>query len=177
MRHSELFPKLFLDCDGVLADFNRKAVEIFGMTSHEAEEEHGAKYFWQTLTGYNENGLGFFESLEPMPDAHYLYNAVKHLNPTILTGAPNGDWAEPQKRNWASKHFPNAEMIVCLSKDKRNHMKRGDIIIDDMDKHKHLWEENGGYFIIHTSAKDSIKQLKKLEPIFFERTDSWTPPK
>ena len=35
-------------------------------------------------------------------------------------------------------------------------MQPGDILIDDWPKYKHLWEEAGGIFILHTSAAQSI---------------------
>ena len=101
-----------------------------------------------------------------MPDARELFEAVEHLGPVILTGLPLGDWAEPQKRAWGAKHFPHTSMICCLSKDKRNHMQSGDILVDDFLKYKHLWEEAGGIFVHHTSAKSSIEALKQLEILY-----------
>ena len=41
-------------------------------------------------------------------------------------------------------------------------MKPGDILIDDYLTYRHLWEEHGGTFIHHTSAKESLQQLAAL---------------
>ena len=150
--------QLFLDCDGVLADFDTKAEAIFGLPPRKAEVELGAKRFWVDLEAHE----GFYENLPLMPDARELFEFVEHLNPIILTGLPNGDWAEPQKRKWGAKHFPDTMMICCASKDKRMHMQPGDILIDDWPKYRPLWEEAGGIFILHTSARDSIEKLKAL---------------
>lgn len=152
--------QIFLDCDGVLADFDKSAEEIFGMNTREFEDTKGTKLFWYLL----RKAKNFFGDLHPMNDAHDLFNAVKHLDPIILTGAPLGKWAAPQKLEWRDKHFPGTEMIVvCPSKDKHKHMVQpGDILIDDLVKYRHIWEENGGIFIHHTSAENSIKALKDM---------------
>src|SRR4051812_39600430 len=110
--------KIWLDCDGVMADFDTLASEVFGLPPRKAEVELGAKRFWVDLQAYED----FYFKLPLMPDAMELYDAVKHLDHGILTGLPLGDWAEPQKRRWGAHYFPDTEMICCASKDKRNHM-------------------------------------------------------
>ena len=151
-------PQLFLDCDGVLANFDAYAESIFGMPSREAQTKLGTAKFWQQLRARPD----FFRTLELMQDARVLFNAVAHLNPIILTGCPIGGWAEPHKVDWAAEHFPGTKVITCISKNKRAHMHPGDILIDDYLKYKHLWEESGGIFIHHTTAANSIQHLKTI---------------
>jgi len=150
--------QLFLDCDGVLADFDRRATEILGYAPRDFEGSNGEKDMWDRLYATPD----FFYSLEPMIDAFELYEAVAHLNPVILTGKPRGDWAIDQKLRWRRKYFPHVPMIVCPSKDKFLYAKPGDILIDDWLKHRPTWENGGGIWIHHTSAADSILQLKTL---------------
>lgn len=150
--------RLYLDCDGVLADFDSGFESKFGMTSNEFEEVNSTKSFWQTI----RNDLNFFGTLPLMPDALELYDAVKHLRPIILTGVPFGQWAEHQKFKWRDNHFKGVPMVTCRSKDKRDYCQPGDVIIDDLAKYKLLWEEAGGNFILHTSAQQSIKELKSI---------------
>lgn len=151
-------PQLFLDCDGVLANFDKRAVEIVGMQPRDFENLNGAKKFWNQIYSVPD----FFFSLEPMPDAHDLVNAVRHLNPIILTGKPRGNWAEAQKKAWRDKHFPDLEMIVCLSADKIKHAQPGDIIIDDWPKYRQIWIDGGGVWIDQYTAEISINELKKM---------------
>jgi hypothetical protein len=146
-----------LDCDGVLADFDGYFESVFAMPPRLLENKHGTKRFWANLQSHDD----FYNKLPLMPDAMELFEAVKHLNPAILTGLPVGDWAEPQKRTWGARNFPETKMICCLSKDKRDHMKPGDVLVDDWPKYQHLWEEAGGIFILHKSAKQSIEALKE----------------
>jgi len=148
--------QIFLDCDGVLADFDRGAEKILGSPPHAFERRHGARLFWKRLAGAE----GFFENLDPLPDAIELYEAVKHKHPVILTGMPHGTWAEPQKRRWAARHFPGVPVITTMAALKHEHRHPGDVLVDDRDKHRHLWEANGGVFIHHKSARTSIAELK-----------------
>jgi hypothetical protein len=148
--------QIYLDCDGVLADFDKGAERILGMHPRAFEKRHGIGRFWQRLA----TAEGFFESLEPLPDAYELYDAVKHRNPIILTGLPRGKWAEPQKRRWAEKHFPGVPVITTSAALKHEHRHPGDVLVDDRDKHRHLWENEGGVFILHTHAASSIAELR-----------------
>lgn len=150
--------QIYLDCDGVLADFDRKATEIFGMSPERFEKRHGLGAFWKRLA----TSPDFFADLPLMPDAMELYDAVKDLEPIILTGLPRGAWAEPQKRRWAEKHFPGVPVITTSAALKREHCHPGDILVDDKDKYRRLWEEAGGVFVHHSSARQSVNALKAL---------------
>lgn len=150
--------QLFLDCDGVLANFDERAREILGMVPREFEDKEGEQKFWDILYSTPD----FFYSLEPMPDAYDLVNAVRHLNPIILTGRPRGEWSVDQKLRWRDKYFSDLKMIVCRSRDKIKHAKPGDVIVDDWKKWQPVWEKGGGVWILHTSAENSIRELKKI---------------
>ncbi len=73
---------------------------------------------------------------------------------------PHGKWAEPQKRRWAHRHFPGVPVITTRAALKREHCHPGDVLVDDRDQHRRLWEDAGGLFIHHKSAKASIAALK-----------------
>ena len=150
--------QLYLDCDGVLADFDKGAAAVFGMPSDEYERRYGLGGFWKALATAKD----FFADLDPMPDAMELFAAVKHLDPVILTGLPRGSWAEPQKRQWAEKHFPGVKMITTSAVLKREHCHPGDVLVDDRMKYAHLWENAGGVFVHHQDAQSTIKTLRKM---------------
>lgn len=150
--------QLYLDCDGVLADFDRRATEILGMSPERFEKRHGLGAYWKRLTAAPD----FFGSLPLMPDAMELYAAVKHLKPLILTGLPRGAWAEPQKRRWAARHFPGVPVITTSAALKREHCHPGDVLVDDKDRYRDLWEQAGGVFVHHSSARQTIEALIAL---------------
>lgn len=149
-------PIVFLDCDGVLADFDRGAARIFGVPPQEYERRHGMGRFWSALA----EAPDFFDTLDLMPDAMELFTAVRHLDPIILTGLPRGAWAEPQKRRWAARHFPNVKVITTTAALKREHCRPGDALVDDRDRYRDRWEHAEGVFIHHTSAAASIAALR-----------------
>jgi hypothetical protein len=150
--------QIFLDCDGVLADFDKGAEQVLGLPPGAFEKRHGPGQFWQRLAKAD----GFFDGLDPLSDAYELYEAVRHKDPVILTGLPRGNWAEPQKRRWAERHFPGVPVITTLAALKHEHTHPGDVLVDDRDKHRHLWEAEGGVFIHHKDARSSIVELKRL---------------
>jgi hypothetical protein len=153
-------PRLFLDADGVLADFDEGAKMLLGMTPRQFEARHGRREFWRRIA----SAKNFYGSLPEMPDARLLFDAVEHLQPTILTGLPLGRWAAPQKIEWAAEHFPGVPIITCMARDKHKHMKPGDVLVDDRENHRAAYESAGIVFVHHRSAADSVKQLAKIFP-------------
>lgn len=153
--------QLFLDCDRVLADFDALASTIFKMHPRDFEDLHGSDKFWELL----EDHGSFYEELPLMHDARFLWDSVAHMDPIILTGCPKGGWAEDQKVRWAKNHFgSDVKLITCKSRHKREHMikDKTNIIIDDWPHYKHLWEEYGGHFILHTDARSSLQKLQQI---------------
>ena len=153
-------PRLFLDADGVLADFDLGVRRLLGMRPKEFIAKHGRGTFWKRLA----KAGNFYGSLPEMPDARLLFDAVKHLQPTILTGLPMGNWAAAQKVEWAAEHFPGLPIITCMARDKHKHMHPGDVLVDDREKHRQAYEAAGVVFIHHRKAEDSLRQLAKIYP-------------
>jgi 5'(3')-deoxyribonucleotidase len=153
-------PRLFLDADGVLADFDLGARRLLGASPKQFIAKHGRGAFWKRLASAPD----FYARLPEMPDARELFDAVKHLEPTILTGLPLGSWAAPQKVEWAAEHFPGVPIITCMARDKHKHMHSGDVLVDDREKHRAEYEAAGIVFVHHKNAEDSLRQLARLFP-------------
>jgi hypothetical protein len=153
--------QLYLDCDGVLADFDAGAEKILGMPPGAFKARHGAGRFWARLA----QAPDFFASLPLMPGATELYAAVRHLHPVILTGLPRGNWAAAQKVRWAARHFPGTKIITTLAADKRDHCEHGDVLVDDTLKYRHLWEAAGGIFIHYRDVAQALEELAALFPL------------
>jgi len=133
---------------------------VLGLPPRAFAKRHGLDEFWRRLARARD----FYATLPPLPDADELFAAVRHLDPIILTGLPRGDWAAPQKQRWAAEHFPGTRIITCMAVDKRRHAQAGDILVDDLLKHRHLWEQAGGIFVHHRSAAATIAELKRIWP-------------
>jgi hypothetical protein len=153
--------QLYLDCDGVLADFEKGATAILGMKPRAFEQKHGIGRFWQKLA----TAPDFYFGLPLLPGATELFEAVRHLDPIILTGLPMGNWAADQKVRWAAHHFPGTRIITTMARDKRDHAKEGDVLVDDQLRHAHLWEGAGGIFIHHKEVADTLERLREYFPM------------
>jgi hypothetical protein len=115
----------FLDCDGVLADFDKAASAVFGMPPQQFEHRFGLAVFWKKLAATPD----FFARLDLLPDAMELYLPIRQLAPVILTSLPRGHWAEPQNRRWAEEHFPGVAVITTTAALKYEYCHRGGALI------------------------------------------------
>lgn len=149
---------VFVDLDGVLADFDTGYRLISDKEDYSKESD---SVDWKLV----EKHGSFFRDLPPMPDFDELWNQVVLFDPIILTGVPHSVPGAPDhKREWVDKYMGKDQpMIACKSRDKSLHMKnKGDILIDDWEKYKHLWIERGGRWITHLSAESSVYELHYL---------------
>lgn len=163
MKLEDVVPKykIFLDVDGVMADFYKWAEETIG--EHPKDE----KEFWDKVKHYaNEHSdKPIWGCLELTPDAMELWDYVKKYNPVFLTstGTWKPDKADKEKREWLHKHFPGVDVItVRTSKLKAECADEKSILIDDRIKSVWPWREAGGIGILHKNAKETIEQLKEF---------------
>ncbi|MBO1074754.1 HAD family hydrolase [Roseomonas marmotae] len=147
--------KLFLDLDGVLADFDHGVRQVTG----KRPEDLPLKTMWSALA----RAPRFFETLEFMEDAELLWQFCAPHHPTILTGLPLGSWAPQQKKRWVARmlgaHVP---IITCMSREKPRWSAPGHVLVDDRASAREGWEKKGGIFIHHVSAERSIAALRRL---------------
>ncbi len=150
--------QLFLDLDGVLADFEGGASALLKMPAKHFQDKYGPGAFWKKLA----TAPDFYGSLALLPDAQALMDGVRHLDPIILTGLPIGKWAEPQKRAWVERHFPDLQVITTLARNKSTYCSPDDVLVDDQERYAEAWEAAGGVFILHTDALSSLAAIRKL---------------
>jgi hypothetical protein len=153
--------KLYLDLDGVLADFDKAAGERMGTDNiYKYEFVWGTKKFWDKINVDDS----FFADLEVLPDAWDLLGAVGHLEPIILTALPKtgAELVDRQKRRWVRENLGGYEVITCATHDKPKWCAAGDILIDDRAVNRDAWIAKGGTYIIHTDAKRTIGTLQAL---------------
>jgi len=146
---------LFLDLDGVLADFDAGVRATTGNPPGDLT----ARVMWRALAAHPD----FYGTLDMMADAQDLWAFCAPFGPTILTGLPMGRWAEPQKRAWVARvlgaHVP---VVACLSREKHNWSRPGHVLVDDRIDLRDRWEAAGGTFVHHTTAAASIAALRAL---------------
>ena len=148
--------QVFVDMDGVLADFDLHYETHFGTRPCKKSDNVNWKAV-QAVKGFNLN-------IPPMADLEALWARIERHNPIVLTGTPSSvPEAADNKRAWARKHLgEDVRVICCQAKEKYMHASRGDILIDDRMKYKDLWVAAGGRWITHVSAADTARQLSEM---------------
>lgn len=154
-KHKPIDITLFVDLDGVLADFDAGYEKHFGH-----RPDHKDDTDWDAIAAIPD----FYLNLPPMPDAFELWEGIKRFKPIVLTGVPrsNVPSASANKRVWAAKHLGNVEVITTFSRDKCKHSGPGQVLIDDRPKCGVPWTIAGGIWIPHKDAKSSLFHLNQL---------------
>ena len=159
--------KIYVDMDGVVADFDKRFTDLAGMSPSEFESKNGKNAFWDFIDVKHK--LAFWVGIPPMSDAQSLMDYVSKHDYEMLT-APSikkeslmgkGLWM----RNWTKKGlFPTKPKVNYKpAKNKHHFAAPNHILIDDKQSTIDSWNAAGGIGILHTSAGNTINQLKKLE--------------
>jgi peroxiredoxin len=157
------YTKIYLDLDGVIADFNKRFIELFGLSprSADARKEFG-QYFTEFIAGKQ------FASLDLMPDAHTLLGYLKHTGiPVEILSSTARESSHRaisyQKELWLEKQgivYPRN--FVPGKKHKKDFADPSHIIIDDTESVIKDWKEAGGVAIHHKDALTTISVLDTL---------------
>lgn len=147
---------LYLDMDGVLADFNKAYSKI--ATSLEDRVR-----FRTAVLDYH-----IFEDLEFLPDTQQLLNHVTRLNGVrveILTSMgtfnpEQGSAAKYQKLKWLDeKNIPYPANFVRTKTEKAQYATENSILIDDSIGCISPFNAKGGHGILHKNSSDTIDIL------------------
>lgn len=149
---------IYCDMDGVLVDFDKGYEELTGMTTKEADAK-GPEFFWDPIS---KAGASFWIRLKWMPDGKELWNYIKKYNPPLLSAPSREESSRIGKRVWVKRNLPGVKLILANAVDKQKYSGENQILIDDREKNIEQWRSKGGIGIFHTSAADTIKQLKEL---------------
>lgn len=152
--------QLFLDLDGVIADFDQHCINLFGHDPRKGGISDSV--FWDMV----ETVEDFWETIPVKFGAEDLMEVAAPYKPIFLTGVPlgvNGERAHAQKPVWVQKHIGDYQVITTMSRLKPTFMKNpGDILVDDRYRMIKKWEEAGGRGVIYKNPHESVEKLKKL---------------
>lgn len=162
--------RLFCDLDGVLVAFDKFAREHIldpNQDVRQALHDRGTKRdFWKAVDKWVRAGKPFFGAMDPTDDAFVLWDYIEPYFPTILSATGHIHTAKHEKRDWVARHLGDTiagmALFVRTSSDKAQYAAPNHILIDDRLKSIEPWIEAGGIGILHTSAEDTIEQLKQL---------------
>jgi 5'(3')-deoxyribonucleotidase len=157
-------PVVYVDMDGVLADF-------FGA----AAVGEGSKHWRQARKEKDRieqvaQTPGFFENLQALPEAGKLIHGVlKYAGKYSILSSPLMSEIEQstrEKAEWLEKHLTkHAPKSILFDHNKERFARQPDgtpnILIDDYATNIRLWEANGGIGILYQDG-ECDQALKKL---------------
>lgn len=154
MKRYKNIPILFCDMDGVLVNFRQGHIDAFGIDPEFMDN----KTNWDMIYATPD----FYKNLPPMDDYLHLWDGIKKYDPVILTGVSDPEAPFYEDKKWWIRNYlgDDVEVIGVHAPQKCTYCEPGDIIIDDRIKYKSLWVDAGGIWIGHTSARESLAELK-----------------
>ena len=162
-------PIVYLDMDGVLADFFGGVEFLYGV-------EH-----WKELTNDKTKdlkkqvidritGTDFFAVLPKFPTADTLIDMVKKFTGgkfSINTSPLRGDHenSAKYKKVWISNNIETPDEIIVTGRKESYAKDKGtgtpNILIDDRPVNIERWQSAGGYGILYQANRDSLEKVKK----------------
>jgi hypothetical protein len=148
--------KIYCDMDGVIVDFDKGYKEL---TGREASFDTPKEEFWAPI---QKAGASFWIKLQWMPDGKKLWEFIKPYNPDLLSAPSRDESSKIGKFVWVKRNVPGTKLILRQAERKQEFATPNSILIDDRADNIQRWKDAGGVGILHTSAADTIQQLKDL---------------
>lgn len=153
---------IYLDLDGVLADFDASVKKQTGKYPREQKDDE----MWKAVQAVPH----FYRHLNKMEGADKFFDRIKSIadgydyDLKILTAIPRKSTmpsAGDDKMSWVKEHFGNIEVVLGpYSRDKWKHAHASDILIDDRKSNIDEWINKGNaYGILYKNAKQATDQL------------------
>ena len=154
---------IYLDMDGVIADFETRYKELFNILPSQARNnKEFDTYFDKFIADGN------FATLDMMPDAMELITVLRNAAPPtqILSSTASQkryDAISKQKKEWLAKHDIDFQANFVPGKQhKKKYARKDTLIIDDTESIITDWRSAGGVAIFHKNIPDTLAQLKFL---------------
>lgn len=159
--------KIYVDLDGVMANFDKLVVETVGIHYWDRTTDK----FWDRI----DTVPNFYYNLDLLPGSLNMLNALinKHgYNVVeILSGAPKPtnllSTACQDKERWVHEIVGTKDIVVNTIAGGKNKYKfledhPKSVLIDDYDRNIKLWIEHGGCGILHTDPDSTLAKLRLL---------------
>lgn len=158
---------IYLDMDGVIADFVAGAAEITGHRLSDPTQMYKDED-WVKIRDHQH----IFRNLPLMPYANEIADVARRFRDELgwgllfLTAIPHYNdmpWSFWDKIKWVEEHFPDIPVhFGPYAADKRSHCTPGDILVDDRLDNCIQWRGAEGVAIHVTDTALAFAELKKL---------------
>ena len=150
---------IFCDMDGVIVDFEKGYTELTNTIP--TKSFNGKAEFWEPIS---KAGAQWWANLDWMPDGQELWRYIKKYKPNILSSPSQDPSSKVGKEAWLKMNLQNSykKAYFYNRSNKQLFSDKNRILIDDLQQTIDEWNAKGGIGILHTSAANTIKELKKL---------------
>ena len=162
-------PVVYLDMDGVLADFFGGVEKLYGVSHWKELTNDKTKDLKQEVIN-KITGTDFFATLPKFQSADALIDLVKKFTGgtfSVNTSPLRGDHenSAKYKKVWISNNIPQpAEIIVTGRKESYAKDKASgtpNILVDDRPANIQRWQGAGGYGILYQANRDQLTKVKE----------------
>ncbi len=162
--------KIYLDMDGVLADFDRGMMELCGMdmSKQDTTDPDERTWMWELVRRTDH----FYARLPLMPHAQELFARTYGRygdRCEILTALPKPErqvlTAHDDKIAWVRQYLSSQIVVHTVQRESKKDFARGPgyILIDDFSKNITAWQEAGGTGIHYTDYQKAVNELAAIE--------------
>ena len=162
-------PTVYLDMDGVLADFFGGIEKMYGVENWKQLTNDKTKDLKKEVID-RITGTDFFATLPKFPTADTLIDMVKKFTGgtfSINTSPLKGDHENSgkYKKVWISNNIEQPAEIVVTGRKETYATDKGtgtpNILIDDRPVNIQKWQAAGGYGILYQANRDSLTKVQK----------------
>ena len=159
---------IYLDMDGVVANFNKRFKDLSGLLPDQFIEKNGKNAFWDLIDVKHK--VAFWRGIEIMPGAEKLVNFISQYPYEMLTAPSTKKQSVIGKSLWIKDKvgtlYPSKPKVTYRSAKEKHNVKpeltKFDILIDDKKSTIDRWDAKGGTAIFYQNADQVINDLKKL---------------
>lgn len=175
-------PHLYLDMDGVQADFFGAWADKHNVSHWKAIADKEGE-IEELANSSSEQVYNFFRNLRLLKGGKEIIDWVKSHNIpyTVLSAPLRGPFAEDSKqgkRDWLDEHHPGSSTNAIFTSQKQKYAVTdgvANVLVDDFGPYIQKWVDAGGIPVKHedeaevpTSAQDTINELEKIYSPYFK---------
>lgn len=166
-EQSNVKPIVYLDMDGVIADFFGGVERLYGVDHWKQLTSDKTKDLRQDVID-RIAGTDFFAHLPKFSSADTLIEMIKKFTGgqySILTSPLRGDTENSgyYKKVWIGKHIVKPDDIIVTGRKESYAVKNSvpNILIDDRPINIEKWQSKGGYGILYQANKHPLSKVSQ----------------